>query len=99
MTNLQKNTAKPDASFWKKKAAASFLMSVLIFFIHLSTFYNYTDTGNVMSAVNRILALTFKEGFTRFVARCTSSLPVRCSSGTTGRRSIFPSCASGSRPF
>ena len=67
MTNLQHNAGKPDAGFWKKKAAAGFLMSVLIFFIHLSTFYNYSDTGNLMSAVNSILALTFKEGFTRFV--------------------------------
>ena len=67
MTNLQQNTAKPDAGFWKKKAAAGFLMSVLIFFIHLSTFYNYSNTGNLMSTVNNILALTFKEGFTRFV--------------------------------
>lgn len=42
-------------------------MSVLIFFIHLSTFYNYSDTGNLMSTVNNIPALTIKEGFTRFV--------------------------------
>lgn len=67
MSDLQHNTGKPDASFWKKKAAAGFLMSVLIFFIHLSTFYNYSDTGNLMSAVNSLLAITFKEGFTRFV--------------------------------
>ena len=67
MSDLQHNTGKPDAGFWKKKAAAGFLMSVLIFFIHLSTFYNYTDTGNAMSTINNILALTFKEGFTRFV--------------------------------
>lgn len=58
---------KPDVGFWKKKAAAGFLMSVLIFFIHLSMFYNYSDTGNLMSAINSILALTIKEGFTRFV--------------------------------
>ena len=67
MSDLQHNTGKPDAGFWKKKAAAGFLMSVLIFFFHLSTFYNYTDTGNAMSTINNILALTFKEGFTRFV--------------------------------
>ena len=67
MVDLQHRTGKPDARFWKKKSAAGFLMSVLIFFIHLSTFYNYGDTGNLMSAVNGILALTFKEGFTRFV--------------------------------
>lgn len=67
MSDLQLNTVKPDTGFWKKKAAAAFLMSVLIFFIHLSTFYNYADTGNLMSAVNSLLAVTFKEGFTRFV--------------------------------
>lgn len=67
MSNLQASAVRPDGRFWKKKAAATFLMSVLIFFIHLSTFYNYPDTGNLMSSVNRLLAHTFKEGFTRFV--------------------------------
>ena len=65
--NEIKASAVPDKAFWKKKAAATFLMSVLIFFIHLSSFYNYPDTGSLMSRINGILAITFQMGFTRFV--------------------------------
>lgn len=55
-----------DKAFWRKKTLVTFLMSVLVFFIHISSFHNYADTGNLMSRINGILAITIKEGFTRF---------------------------------
>ena len=41
-----------EALFWKKKELVSFILSILVFFIHIFSFVQYRDTGSIISAVN-----------------------------------------------
>lgn len=38
-------------SFWRKKEVVSYLLSVLVFFTHISTFYNYRNIGQLTTPV------------------------------------------------
>ena len=55
-----------EALFWKKKELVSFILSILVFFIHIFSFVRYRDTGSIISAVNERAAFFFKESITRF---------------------------------
>lgn len=66
MTQQPLSTFSPNKSFWKKKDAVSFLLSILVFFIHNSSFYNYSDTGSTMSQINQFLAHAVRYGCTEF---------------------------------
>ena len=52
--------------FWKKKEIISFLLSIFVFFIHISSFAQYSNTCSAISAVNERASFFFKESFTRF---------------------------------
>lgn len=55
-----------EAYFWKKKEYASYLLSLLVFLIHISSFAQYADTRSFISAINQKTAFFFKEAITRF---------------------------------
>lgn len=54
-----------EAYFWKKKTFVSFLLSLLVLLIHLSSIAQYPSTGSVISIVNQKTAFFFKEAITR----------------------------------
>lgn len=51
--------------FWGKKVKVSFLLSILVFFIHISSLANYPNTGNTISRFNQFMDFFVTEGFTR----------------------------------
>ena len=56
---------KSDALFWKKKEFISFLLSIIVFFIH-SHFAQDIVSNNFISVVNRKVSYFFSESITRF---------------------------------
>ena len=56
---------KSDALFWKKKEFISFLLSILVFFIH-SYFAQDIVSGNFISVVNHKVSYFFSCSITRF---------------------------------
>ena len=52
--------------FWKKKEIVSFILSVLVFFVHISSFAQYSNTGNLISTINEKVSFFFKESITSF---------------------------------
>ena len=56
---------KSDALFWKKKEFVSFLLSILVFFIH-SHFAQDIANGNFISLVNQKVSYFFSESITRY---------------------------------
>ena len=54
-------------AFWRKKEVVSFCLSVLVFLIHISTFYNYTNIG-VVSLPTMV--------FWRYVSECITDFAV-----------------------
>ena len=55
-----------EARFWKKKEYVSFLLSVFVFFIHISSFAQYADHHDLISVINEKSAYFFMESITRF---------------------------------
>jgi len=55
-----------DKRFWKKKALVTFLLSILVFFIHNSSFYNYSNAEGALSAANGFLAHVVRYTLTEF---------------------------------
>jgi hypothetical protein len=55
-----------EARFWKKKEYISFALSILVFFIHISSFAQYGDSGHFISAINGKMAYFVSESITRF---------------------------------
>ena len=53
-------------NFWKKKTVVSYFLSVLVFFIHSSSYGQYPDGGTLISTVNDKLGFFFQESITRF---------------------------------
>lgn len=60
MTTINENI------FWKKKEFISFVLSLLVFCIHMSSIAQYPNTGDIISIVNEKFAFFFKESITRF---------------------------------
>ena len=58
-------TSKSDALFWKKKEFISFLLSILVFFIH-SSFGQDISSGSYISVINNKTSYFFSESITRF---------------------------------
>ena len=56
---------KNDALFWKKKEFISFLLSILVFFIH-SDFTQDVVSDSLISVVNSKVFYFFSESITRF---------------------------------
>lgn len=52
--------------FWEKKEFVSFVLSIFVFFIHCSTFDQYTDSGSWISLINNRADFFFRESITRF---------------------------------
>jgi len=50
--------------FWKKKTIVSYFLSVLVFFIHVSSFANYRADGGFISEVNRFASIFLKRAIT-----------------------------------
>ena len=57
--------SKSDALFWKKKEFISFLLSILVFFIH-SNFAREIVSDSVISFVNYRISYFFSNSITRF---------------------------------
>ena len=55
-----------EALFWKKKEFASFILSVLVFFIHTSSFARYVDADGFVSLFNEKAEFVLKNAVTRF---------------------------------
>lgn len=55
-----------ETYFLKKREYALYLISVLIFLIHMSPIAQYADTGDLISVINQKTAFFLKESFTRF---------------------------------
>lgn len=56
-----------DASlFWKKKEYISFLLSILVIFIHMSTFSQYGEGEGAVTLINDHVSYLLKESITRF---------------------------------
>lgn len=59
--NVQ-NDVLPLQFFWNKKIIVSYFLSVLVFFIHISTFVNYDNTEtDIISIINRIFEYTITQ--------------------------------------
>ena len=58
-------TSKSDAIFWKKKEFVSFLLSILVLFIH-SYFAQEIDSDSLISVVNHKVSYFFSCSITRF---------------------------------
>ena len=56
---------KSDKLFWKKKEFVSFLLSILVFFIHSHFAQDITD-GSIISVVNQKVSYFFSNSITRF---------------------------------
>ena len=56
---------KSDALFWKKKEFISFLLSILVFFIH-SYFAQDTGDGSLIAVVNHKVSYFLSCSITRF---------------------------------
>lgn len=52
--------------FWKKKEIVSFILSILVFFIHISSFAQYGNNGTLISTINEKATFFFKESITCF---------------------------------
>lgn len=52
--------------FWKKKEFVSFILCILVFLIHISSFAHYSNSGAPIDEVNQKLTFFFKESITRF---------------------------------
>ena len=59
-------SVQDEKLFWKKKEFISFLLCVLVFFIHISSIKQYAVTGGFITALNYRFAFFFKESITRF---------------------------------
>lgn len=46
--------------FWKKKEIVSYILSIFVFLIHISSFSNYSHTGNTISVINEHVKILFK---------------------------------------
>jgi hypothetical protein len=56
-----------DASlFWKKKEYISFLLSILVIFVHMSTFSQYGEGEGAVTFINDHVSYLLKESLTRF---------------------------------
>lgn len=62
MTTILSN----EALFWKKKEFISFILSIMVFFIHISTFDRYENTHSLISIINERVSFFFMESITRF---------------------------------
>ncbi len=58
-------SSNSDALFWKKKEYISFLLSILVFFIH-SHFADGVVSGSLISVVNQKVSYFFSNSITRF---------------------------------
>ena len=45
--------------FWEKKEFVSFILSVLVFLIHISSFAQYASTGDLIGLFNEKIAFFF----------------------------------------
>jgi surface polysaccharide O-acyltransferase-like enzyme len=52
--------------FWKKREFVYFILSVLVFLIHISSFAQYPVSEGIISSINTKVAFFFKESITRF---------------------------------
>lgn len=52
--------------FWSKKDKISYILSILILFIHISTFSHYPNDGSYISEVNETVRIIVKYCFTQF---------------------------------
>ena len=52
--------------FWKKKEIVSFLLSILVFWIHISAFSPYLSGDDALAVFNGKMSFFFKESITRF---------------------------------
>ena len=54
------------ADFWKKKEIVSFLLSILVFFIHISSIAQYGQIQDSMSEINRFFSKVVHDCFTKY---------------------------------
>ena len=70
MTIIQKqdmmSVVKDENLFWKKKKLVTFILSILVFFIHISSITQYSNAEGFISIVNEKISFFFKESITRF---------------------------------
>ena len=59
-------STKNEALFWKKKEVTSFILSILVFLIHISSFAQYPSGDSAISQVNMRVAYFLKESITKF---------------------------------
>ena len=57
---------KGEKLFWNKKEFISFILSVLVFLIHISSINQYTSSGGFITTLNSNFAFFFKESITCF---------------------------------
>ena len=55
-----------EGLFWKKKEYLSFVLSILVFLIHISSVAQYANSGSAVGIFNEKAAYFFKESITRF---------------------------------
>ena len=64
---MQDTVSKEQMSyFWKKKEFVYFILSVLVFFIHIAAFAQYPESDGAVAVFNDKVAFFFKESITRF---------------------------------
>lgn len=75
--------------FWKKKDYVYFVLSILVFLIHISSFAQYSGNEGIISVINSKVSYFFKYSITRLRYRCILFCRECFSLGITQTKSIF----------
>lgn len=55
------NTLRNESYFWRKKEFVSFILSILVLFIHISSIDQYVNSGTLISVVNEKFVYTARD--------------------------------------
>lgn len=66
MIQKQPLTTSNISAFWKKKDIVSFLLSIMVFLIHITSFAQYSHIEDSMIGMNTFLGKVVNECFTRY---------------------------------
>lgn len=57
--------AQQESLFWKKKEFVSFILSIFVFFIHISSWAQYEQGNGLMTLINEKAAVFLRDSFVR----------------------------------
>ncbi len=67
MNSKRLDRQQQTCDFWAKREVVYYLLSILVFFVHISSFFNYTYIGELSA---------FSEGFRNYISNCITGFAV-----------------------